>query len=142
MAELAMLRSRRLPGRWRRAWSWPIPTWQFRMQKSLRRGKVFVDWSQNDEHKTTVCVYSLRAKEHPTVSTPVTWKEVAEAKKKGDPAWLSFETKDVLKRIKKRGDLFEPVISLKQKLPRFSGPSTETVGAHLKSESRRNPRSD
>jgi bifunctional non-homologous end joining protein LigD len=91
-----------------------------KMQKNLRRGKVFVDWSQNDEHKTTVCVYSLRAKEHPTVSTPLTWKEIAEAKKKGDPAWLSFETKDVLKRIKKRGDLFEPVISLKQKLPRLS----------------------
>jgi bifunctional non-homologous end joining protein LigD len=102
-----------------------------KMQKSLRRGKVFVDWSQNDEHKTTVCVYSLRAKEHPTVSTPVTWKEVAEAKKKGDPAWLSFETKDVLKRIKKKSDLFEPVISLKQKLPRFSGPSTRNSRADL-----------
>jgi bifunctional non-homologous end joining protein LigD len=98
-----------------------------KMQKSLRRGKVFVDWSQNDEHKTTVCVYSLRAKEHPTVSTPVTWKEVAEAKKKGDPAWLTFEAKDVLKRIKKRGDLFEPVISLKQKLPGLSGFSTRAV---------------
>jgi bifunctional non-homologous end joining protein LigD len=96
-----------------------------KMQKNLRRGKVFVDWSQNDEHKTTVCVYSLRAKEHPTVSTPLTWKEIAEAKKKGDPAWLSFETKDVLKRIKKGGDFFEPVISLKQKLPRLSGPLRE-----------------
>lgn len=98
-----------------------------KMQKSLRHGKVFVDWSQNDEHKTTVCVYSLRAKEHPTVSTPVSWREVTEAKKKGDRALLTFETKDVLQRIKKRGDLFEPVISLKQKLPKFRGSSPVNI---------------
>ena len=90
-----------------------------RMQKSLRRGKVLVDWSQNDEHKTTICVYSLRAKDHPTVSTPVTWKEVTEAKKKGDSGLLTFETRDVLKRIKRRGDIFEPVLTLKQKLPQI-----------------------
>jgi bifunctional non-homologous end joining protein LigD len=94
-----------------------------RMQKSLRRGKVLVDWSQNDEHKTTICVYSLRAKDHPTVSTPVTWKEVTEAKKKGDSGLLTFETRDVLKRIKRRGDIFEPVLTLKQKLPQIGGPS-------------------
>jgi bifunctional non-homologous end joining protein LigD len=89
-----------------------------KMKKSLRTGKVLVDWSQNDEYKTTVCAYSLRAKEHPTVSTPVTWKEITDAKKKSDPALLMFETIDVLKRIKKRGDLFEAVLTLKQKLPR------------------------
>jgi bifunctional non-homologous end joining protein LigD len=94
-----------------------------RMQKNLRRGKVLVDWSQNDEHKTTICVYSLRAKQHPTVSTPLTWKEVTEAKKKGDSGLLTFETRDVLKRIKRRGDLFEPVLTLKQKLPQIGSPS-------------------
>ena len=89
-----------------------------KMQKSLRTGKVLVDWSQNDEHKTTICVYSLRAKAHPTVSTPVTWREITHAKRKGDPALLTFETKEVLTRIKKRGDLFEPVLKLKQNLSR------------------------
>jgi bifunctional non-homologous end joining protein LigD len=96
-----------------------------KMQRNLRHGKVLVDWSQNDEHKTTVCVYSLRAKERPTVSTPVTWKEVSEAKKKGDPTILSFETPDVLSRIEKKGDLFEPVLTLRQKLPKFEGISTK-----------------
>jgi bifunctional non-homologous end joining protein LigD len=90
-----------------------------KMKKSLRSGKVLVDWSQNDEHKTTVCAYSLRAKDHPTVSTPVTWKEVAEAKKRGDVGLLTFNSKDVLSRIKRKGDLFEPVLTLKQKLPKF-----------------------
>jgi bifunctional non-homologous end joining protein LigD len=89
-----------------------------KMQKSLRKGKVFVDWSQNDEHKTTVCVYSLRAKEHPTVSTPVTWEEVTVAKKKGDPGLLTFETRDVLQRVKEHGDLFASVLAMKQRLPR------------------------
>lgn len=87
-----------------------------RMQKSLRKGKVLVDWSQNDHHKTTVCVYSLRAKEQPTVSTPVTWKEVESAAKKGNA--LSFKYDEVLERVKKYGDLFAPVLTLKQKLPR------------------------
>jgi bifunctional non-homologous end joining protein LigD len=93
-----------------------------KMKKSLRSGKVLVDWSQNDEHKTTVCAYSLRAKEHPTVSTPVSWKEVTEAKAKGNPARLTFDSKEVLKRIKSGGDLFEPVLKLKQKLPKFATP--------------------
>lgn len=86
-----------------------------KMQKSIRQGKVLVDWSQNDHHKTTVCVYSLRAKDQPTVSTPLTWDEVGKAAKSG--AVLSFESDDVLKRIKLQGDLFAPVLSLKQKLP-------------------------
>jgi bifunctional non-homologous end joining protein LigD len=87
-----------------------------RMKKDLRKGKVLVDWSQNDEHKTTVAVYSLRAKERPTVSTPVEWKEVERALKREDPDALTFEAKDVLKRVEKRGDLFAPVAVLKQKL--------------------------
>ncbi len=88
-----------------------------KMQKSLRVGKVFIDWSQNDEHKTTVAPYSLRAREHPTVSTPVTWREVEAARKAGDAAKLTFEAEDVLARVKKRGDLFADVLTLKQTLP-------------------------
>lgn len=87
-----------------------------KMQKSLRGGKVLVDWSQNDDHKTTVTAYSLRAKTHPTVSTPVTWEEVETTAKKRMAA-LSFETVEVLQRIEKWGDLFAPVLTLKQKLP-------------------------
>jgi bifunctional non-homologous end joining protein LigD len=88
-----------------------------KMQKELRKGKVLVDWSQNDTHKTTVSVYSLRAKERPTVSTPVTWEEVEAALKKKNGSQLVFETDDVLKRVKKQGDLFAPALTLKQKLP-------------------------
>ncbi|MGB8353997.1 MAG: non-homologous end-joining DNA ligase [Chthoniobacteraceae bacterium] len=88
-----------------------------KMQKNLRGGKVLVDWSQNDDHKTTINVYSLRAKEQPTVSTPVTWGEVAGALKKKSAKALSFESKEVLKRVKKSGDLFAEVLTLKQKLP-------------------------
>lgn len=88
-----------------------------KMQKNLRAGKVLVDWSQNDDHKTTVTVYSLRAKDHPTVSTPVTWAEVEAALKAKDRGLLSFESSAVLKRVAKFGDLFAPVLSLKQKLP-------------------------
>lgn len=87
------------------------------MKKNLRGGKVFVDWSQNDEHKTTCCAYSLRARERPTVSTPVTWDELSAAAKKKDADRLVFEAPDVLKRVKKVGDLFAPVLKMKQKLP-------------------------
>lgn len=87
------------------------------MKKSLRKGKVLIDWSQNDDSKTTVCVYSLRAKDAPTVSTPVTWEEVERALKRRQPRLLSFEAGEVLKRLAKKGDLFEPVLTLKQKLP-------------------------
>jgi bifunctional non-homologous end joining protein LigD len=87
------------------------------MKKELRKNKVLVDWSQNDRHKTTVCVYSLRAKSRPTASTPVTWAEVEKAVKKKDPGLLSFTADEVLKRVDKHGDLFEPVLKLKQKLP-------------------------
>ena len=87
------------------------------MKKNLRTGKVFVDWSQNDEHKTTIAVYSLRAREHPTASTPVSWDEVEKTLKKKDASLLVFESSDVVKRFEKMGDLFEPVLELKQKLP-------------------------
>ena len=87
------------------------------MKKTLRAGKVFVDWSQNDEHKTTVAVYSLRAREHPTVSTPVTWEDVERAFKKKDASRLVFEAPQVVSRFEKLGDLFEPVLTLKQRLP-------------------------
>jgi len=87
------------------------------MKKALRVGKVFVDWSQNDDYKTTVCVYSLRAKERPTVSTPVTWEEVERCLKQDDVTLLAFESEDVLERVAKHGDLFAPVLKQKQKLP-------------------------
>ena len=87
------------------------------MKKHLRTGKVFVDWSQNDEHKTTIAVYSLRAREHPTVSTPVTWDEVERTLKKKDAGLLVFESSHTIARFEKMGDLFEPVLELKQKLP-------------------------
>jgi bifunctional non-homologous end joining protein LigD len=78
---------------------------------------VLVDWSQNDDHKTTASVYSLRAKERPTVSTPVKWTEVRKAVRAADPSVLVFEADEVLTRIDRHGDLFEPVRKLKQKLP-------------------------
>src|ERR1700683_2108269 len=87
------------------------------MKKTLRAGKVFVDWSQNDEHKTTIAVYSLRAREHPTVSTPVTWEDVERTFKKKDASLLVFEAPQVVSRFEKIGDLFEPVITWKQRLP-------------------------
>jgi bifunctional non-homologous end joining protein LigD len=88
-----------------------------RMQKSLRGGKIFIDWSQNDEHKTTVSVYSLRAKSRPTVSTPVKWTEVQRCARSADPGSLAFDTVQVLRRVTKFGDLFAPVLNLKQRLP-------------------------
>jgi bifunctional non-homologous end joining protein LigD len=87
------------------------------MKKQIRTGKVFVDWSQNDEHKTTVAVYSLRARERPTVSTPVKWEEVEGALRKNDASMLVFDATQVVARFEKMGDLFEPVLKLKQSLP-------------------------
>ena len=97
------------------------------MKKQLRTGKVLVDWSQNDEHKTTVSIYSLRAREHPTVSTPVKWEEVEQALKKKNASLLVFEAGQVLERVQKMGDLFEPVVRLKQKLPQFPEEQKEPV---------------
>lgn len=88
------------------------------MLKRLRVKKVLIDWSQNDEHKTTVSVYSLRATPRPQVSTPLKWSELEKLWKKGDPDAFRFTPDDVRARVKKHGDLFEPVLTLKQKLPR------------------------
>jgi bifunctional non-homologous end joining protein LigD len=86
-------------------------------KKTLRRGKVFIDWYQNNERKTTIAVYSLRARERPTVSTPIAWNEVECCAESGDAECLVFEAGDVLKRIEDKGDIFAPVLELKQKLP-------------------------
>jgi bifunctional non-homologous end joining protein LigD len=83
-------------------------------KKELRKGKVLIDWSQNAYFKTTVCAYSLRARPHPTVSTPVTWDEVDDA---ASGAPLSFEAHEVLDRIDELGDLFEDAATLEQELP-------------------------
>src|SRR6266478_5243886 len=88
------------------------------MLKTVRKGKVFVDWSQNDEHKTTICVYSLRAKEEPTVSTPVTWDEVENCLKRKNADLLKFRSNKTIARVEKLGDLFASVEKLKQKLPK------------------------
>jgi len=106
------------------------------MKKQLRVGKILVDWSQNDQHKTTISVYSLRAREHPTVSTPVKWEEVEQALTRKDATLLVFEAGQVLDRVQKMGDLFEPVLKLKQKLPKLAGiaeiePGTVDTGVEL-----------
>jgi bifunctional non-homologous end joining protein LigD len=88
-----------------------------KMKKVEREGKVFVDWSQNHRSKTTIAVYSLRARERPTVSTPITWEEVERAAESGDGSQLVFEASDVLERIEEKGDLFAPVLELEQELP-------------------------
>jgi bifunctional non-homologous end joining protein LigD len=84
------------------------------MAKAVRPGKVFIDWSQNSRHKTTIAVYSLRARARPTVSTPVTWDEV-DAAASGER--LSFEAGEVLARVRTLGDLFAPAVTLEQELP-------------------------
>jgi bifunctional non-homologous end joining protein LigD len=108
-----------------------------KMSKDLRKGKVFIDWSQNSESKTTVCVYSLRAKsDRPFVSLPVSWDELKSAVRKKDAKGLYFEAEQALKRVEKTGDLFGPVETLKQNLPsevldyfkRTAGPS-QVAGA-------------
>ncbi len=87
-----------------------------RMARSLRAGRVLIDWSQNTEHKSTVCAYSVRAREHPTVSTPLEWTEVEQAIDAADPELLRFEMEAVLDRVEQRGDLFAPVLSRRQVL--------------------------
>ena len=88
-------------------------------KKTDRSGKVLIDWYQNNERKTTISVYSLRARERPTVSTPVTWEEVEAVAESGDASELVFEAGEVLERIEKHGDLFAPVLELKQELPKL-----------------------
>ena len=90
-----------------------------RQKRDLRGGKVLVDWSQNDEHKTTVNVYSPRARDRPTVSTPVTWDEVRGCAESGDPEDLVFTIDDVVRRVASEGDLFAPALALTQRLPKL-----------------------
>ena len=87
------------------------------MAKEQRGGKVFVDWSQNDRHKTTVAAYSLRARPRPTVSTPLAWTEVEAALDAGDPTRLQFETDAVLARVDALGDLYAANLDTPQILP-------------------------
>ncbi|HEX9766194.1 MAG TPA: non-homologous end-joining DNA ligase [Nitriliruptorales bacterium] len=87
------------------------------MAKDQRKGRVFVDWSQNHLTKTTVCAYSLRARPRPTVSTPVTWDEVTATAEAGDDDHLVFEATDVLDRVDEHGDLFAETATLEQELP-------------------------
>jgi len=115
------------------------------MKKAVRENKIFVDWSQNDQHKTTIAVYSLRARERPTVSTPITWDEVEQTLKKKDAQRLVFEAADVLTRVEKMGDLFEPVLKLKQKLPHLAGLGAEVekkdaAGVALAAQAESRPR--
>jgi bifunctional non-homologous end joining protein LigD len=88
-------------------------------KKTDRSGKVLIDWYQNNERKTTIAVYSLRARERPTVSTPVTWEEVEAVAESGDGSDFVFEAGDVIERIEEHGDLFAPVLELEQKLPKL-----------------------
>jgi bifunctional non-homologous end joining protein LigD len=88
-----------------------------KMLKTLRKKKVLIDWSQNDEHKTTVSVYSLRATSDPSVSMPLQWKEVEDLLRTKNKKAVRFSPDAALKRVEKLGDLFEPLLALKQKLP-------------------------
>jgi bifunctional non-homologous end joining protein LigD len=88
-----------------------------KMKKDLRGGKVFVDWQQNEDFKTTVGVYSLRAREQPTASTPLRWEEVEAAADEGDEAALVFDAAATLERAEHHGDLFAAALELEQDLP-------------------------
>jgi bifunctional non-homologous end joining protein LigD len=101
------------------------------MKKSLRSNKVLVDWSQNDAHKTTINVYSLRAKDRPTVSTPVSWQEVEQCLQQENPDLLVFTSDQVLKRVEEMGDLFAPVLQLRQKLPALDKLGIHAAGPSL-----------
>jgi bifunctional non-homologous end joining protein LigD len=105
--------------------------------KELRTGRVLIDWSQNDQYKTTVNVYSLRARARPTVSTPVTWEEVEKCLKAKDPSLLVFDSDQVLARVARHGDLFEPVLKKKQKLPKSLLEATGGASALEKMANRR-----
>jgi bifunctional non-homologous end joining protein LigD len=92
------------------------------MKRDVRHGKVFVDWSQNDRHKTTVCAYSLRGMARPTVSTPISWDEVTDALDRNDPDGLTFDAPDVLERVARLGDLYQANLELEQELPALGTP--------------------
>jgi bifunctional non-homologous end joining protein LigD len=107
------------------------------MKKALRPGKVLIDWSQNDRSKTTVCVYSLRARERPFVSTPVSWDEVARCARAGDAARLVFDAPAALARVAKLGDLFAPALARRQRRPALDAGAATRPG---RSRSRRDAR--
>ena len=111
------------------------------MKKALRKGKVLVDWSQNSETKTTVCVYSLRAKERPFVSMPLEWSEVEKCLKENDASLAFFEAEDALKRVEKKGDLFAPMLTLKQNLRKalaaFQGAGLRSTAAEVPERGRK-----
>jgi bifunctional non-homologous end joining protein LigD len=88
------------------------------MAKHERTGKIFVDWNQNEQHKTTVCAYSLRATVAPGVSTPLAWEEIEQAVKRKKPERLVFDPETVLKRVERDGDLLAPALTMKQTLPK------------------------
>ncbi len=90
------------------------------MAREQRGGKVFVDWSQNDRHKTTVCAYSMRATPVPSVSTPISWDEVAAVVDDGDGRVLTFAPADVLARVGEHGDLYAGSLAADQELPELS----------------------
>ena len=91
-----------------------------RQTKARRAGRVLIDWSQNDPHKTTASVYSLRARELPTASTPLEWDEVEAAAEAGDATKLVFTVDDLLRRVAAKGDLYAPLLSRRQDLPELS----------------------
>jgi bifunctional non-homologous end joining protein LigD len=99
------------------------------MRKELRTNKVFIDWSQNDEHKTTVCVYSMRGTEKPSVAAPLEWDELRAAVEADDLKALRFTPEQALKRVDKLGDLFADVETLKQKLPTASAAAKDKPAA-------------
>jgi bifunctional non-homologous end joining protein LigD len=88
-----------------------------RMAKKERTAKVFINWSQNDASKTMICVYSLRAREKPTVSFPLEWDELENPSGAGDPERLQVMHAEALRRVEKKGDLFREVLMKEQKLP-------------------------
>jgi bifunctional non-homologous end joining protein LigD len=106
------------------------------MTKAVRAGKIFIDWSQNSDFKTTVGVYSLRAKRaQPYASLPVEWDELQRAMKRGNAEPLHFAPEAALKRLEKTGDLFAPVLRLKQKLPLAITPEGRQGGHSRKKKS-------
>lgn len=99
-----------------------------KMLKTLRKGKVLIDWSQNDQHKTTVSVYSLRATQQPSVSMPLSWKEVESLLRTGKPETVRFTPDEAVARVEEKGDLFAPLLTLQQKLPAAGyGPSEDVI---------------
>jgi bifunctional non-homologous end joining protein LigD len=112
-----------------------------RMTKRLRAGKVLIDWSQNDPHKTTVCVYSPRARERPMISTPLTWEEVARASRsRSKKLQLSLEPQALLERVEREGDLFAPLAGLAQTLPELGGRQTPPLSRSPTTPPRGSPR--